>query len=908
MGRNKVFFKMTYRQMKESKVRTLVTIIGIILSAALITAIATFVSSLQNSMLEYKISEQGNWHGVIRGVANEETVKEISTSKEIKKSFFAHNLGYTKIAEPEEKSGLSYLNVMAVENDFMENMPIVITSGRMAENSGEIVLCRELFRNQESQSYQLGDTIVIPLGVRKTANGGILSQANCKIINQQTNNEILEVLTQERTLQYTIVGFCEKPSYIDYHDYQAFAYPAFTKYDENSGTEYSTDIYFRMKNANDVHTFVSKYAEGNVTETNEYVLPLLGTSKYSSYYSFVYALATIVIVLVMGGSVLLIFNSFAISINERTRQFGLLSSIGATKAQLRSSVLYEVFLVSIVGIPAGVFTGIIGIWVTLFCIRGSLKNIAASVISLGEMRLHVSGMAIIIAAAASLITVLISAFIPMIRISRLSAVQAIRQNADIKLSRRKVKCSRLFIKLFGFEGMIGRKNFKRSRKKYRTTVVSLFVSIVLFISASALGHYLIASIEGVYRMGDYDISYRLSVTEEADQELAVLTQLKESKYVTKAGTARVESYTQIVKDSYYTQEYLDYIKKNERAEEEDYLGNTVRFAKVYGVEDDIYKEYLQKNGLSVDQYMDIENPSFLIYSNCRVMDSQTGKSQDIMVYKPGTMQLSLYQTDWKKYDQVFTELQQENQNSEDSERQGEISRQAEEASKIYYTWNAEVTDCVPFTVEMASLENYDYILCSKSMLDKLEIGQEEVHLLTFFKTTDHAAATEEMQKILKENNMNYQYALTDEAMEYESRRSMIFVVKVFSYGFFVMMSLIAMANVFNTISTNMMLRRREFAMLKSVGLTGHSFNKMLYYECIMYGSKALVLGIPVSLAVVWWVYHSVNDLWVMGFELPWAAIIISVISVYFIVFVTMIYSKKKIQKLNLIACIKEENI
>lgn len=844
MGRNKVFFKMTYRQMKEAKVRTLVTIIGIILSAALITAIATFVSSLQNSMLEYKIGEQGNWHGVIRGVAKEETVKEISTSKEIKKSFFAHNLGYTTIAELEEKSNMSYMNIMAVGNDFMENMPIVITSGRMAENSSEIVLCGELFRSQESQSYQLGDTIAIPL-----------------------------VLTQERTVQYTIVGFCETPPYINY---ERFAYPAFTGYDQNSGTEYSTDIYFRMKTVNDVYSFVKKYAGENVTETNESLLRLLGTSRYSSYYSFVYALATIVIVLVMGGSVLLIFNSFAISMNERTRQFGLLSSIGATKAQLRASVLYEVFLVSIIGIPAGVITGILGIWVTLLCIRGSLKNIAASVISLGEMRLHVSGMAVIVAAAASLLTVFLSAFIPMIRISRLSAIQAIRQNADIKLSRRKVKCSKLFMKLFGFEGMIGRKNFKRSRKKYRTTVVSLFVSIVLFISASALGHYLIASIEGVYRMGDYDICYRLSVTEEADQELAVLAQLKESKYVTKAGTARVENCTQIVNDSYYTQEYLDYKTKNEIAQGEDLSGNPVRFVRVYGVEDEIYKEYLQKNGLSVDQYMDIENPSFLIYSNLRVMDSQTGKSQDIMVYKPGTMQLSLYQT--------------------------------QEASKIYYTWNAEVTDCVPFTVEMVSLENYDYILCSKSMLDKLEIGNEVIHLKTFFKTTDHTAATEEMQKILKENNMNYQYALTDEAMEYESRRSMIFVVKVFSYGFFVMMSLIAMANVFNTISTNMMLRRREFAMLKSVGLTGHSFNKMLYYECIMYGSKALVLGIPVSLAVVWWVYHSVNDLWVMGFELPWAAIIISVISVYFIVFVTMIYSKKKIQKLNLIACIKEENI
>ena len=833
MGKNKIFFKMTCRQMKKNKVRTIVTIAGIILSVALITAISTFVSSLQNSMLEFKISENGSWHAVIKEVDSDERVKELIQKKEITDYCFAYNLGSTAVLQTESMKDIC-LKTYALDSKFVQNMPVSITSGRMAENSGEIVIDGSIINLYEELGYKLGDTIELS------------------------------------GKSYIIVGFCENPSYIDTENNEWFA---FTAYDENAETEFGTDIYFTVKNANDIYDFLEKVRGEYETATNEGVLRLMGTSRYTSYYSFVYGLAVIVIVLVIGGSVLLIYNSFAISMNERSRQFGLLSSIGATKRQLRASIFYEAGIVSAVGIPLGIIIGIAGIGITLFCIRENMQNIAASVVSLGEMKLHVSAAAVLVAVAASLITIFLSAFIPMLKISRISAVDAIRQNTDIKLTKRKVKSSKLFLRVFGFEGMLGKKNFKRSRSKYRTTVISLFVSIVMFISASALGQYLITSIEGIYNVADYDIVYTTTLS---DKKTQVIDEMKNVSYVTETGQSQMTYYLFEPDKACYSNEYIA-DKSAELGESEFYDSEEIRMVRIFGIQDDIYKEYLESNNLSVDEYMNIDNPKYLLYSNYRTMDLKTGKTKVIPVYKQQGMDMALYRTNGEKYNSIGISI-------------------------------AGTVEKLPYTVDVSYQYEDDIILCSQSMMNTLDIEKEYITLYTFFKTTDNSAAEEEMKRILKENNMNYQYNLKNVATEYESGKSMIFVIKVFSYGFFIMMSLIAMANVFNTISTNMLLRRREFAMLKSVGLTDKSFNKMLYYECFLYGSKSLLLGIPVSLLFVWWIYSKISDLWVMGFQIPYMAILICVISVYSIVFITMVYSKKKIQELNLIACIKEENI
>ena len=136
---------------------------------------------------------------------------------------------------------------------------------------------------------------------------------------------------------------------------------------------------------------------------------------------------------------------------------------------------------------------------------------------------------------------------------------------------------------------------------------------------------------------------------------------------------------------------------------------------------------------------------------------------------------------------------------------------------------------------------------------------------------------------------------------------MVTIINVFSYGFIILISLISLANVFNTVSTGILLRRREFAMLKSVGMTEGGFNRMLSYECILYGVKSLMYGIPVSFAVTWLIYKSVMGGYDTTFHLPWTAVFIAVCSVFLVVFSTMLYALSKVKKDNLIDALKNEN-
>ena len=471
----------------------------------------------------------------------------------------------------------------------------------------------------------------------------------------------------------------------------------------------------------------------------------------------------------------------------------------------------------------------------------------------------------------------------------MSAIEAIRQNGDIQLSRRKVRCSKIFRKLFGVEGVISRKNFKRSGKRYRTTIFSLFVSIVMFVSASAFGKYLVLMVEENYKLGEYDVYYRSGSLEDIEKEEPVIEKLKQVQGVKESSTtlsAGLFWYKADENSAYLTEEYKTEQKKSENASVSYNDGKTLMF--VYGIADDLYERYLQQNGLSKDTYMNTENPVYLLYTNRRVTDTKTGKRKDYPVFA----------------NQAFTLKACFYPETEDGNEQEE-----KQVADIDFNIGGTV-DKLPYAVQTDLRYQNDIVLCSRTMAEKLtqKMQYRQGGLITYFKTTDHMAVYEQMQKILKDNGQYFRYSLVDEAMEYESYRSIIYVVKVFSYGFLVLMSLIAMANVFNTISTNMMLRRREFAMLKSIGMTEQGFGKMLYFECLMYGSKALLYGIPVSVLISVWIAKTINNVQVLVLDIPWMAILISVLSVYFIVFVTMIYSKKKLQKLNLIGCIKEENI
>ncbi len=260
-----------------------------------------------------------------------------------------------------------------------------------------------------------------------------------------------------------------------------------------------------MNHGRDIYDFIKNNEIGGRTHSD--VLLLSGVSKYDSFYSVFFGLAAIIIGLIMFGSIMLIYNAFSISVAERTKQFGLLSSIGATKKQLKKMVRFEALALGIIGIPIGIIVGIAGMWITFLAI-GS-RFVAFSNNSYTEpLRVCISPVAILAACIIAFITISVSAWIPSKRATKISAVEAIRQNSDIT-QKKYIKTPKLIAKIFGLPGILAHKYFKRSKKKYRATIISLFMSIVLFISAYSFTAYLVNAVKETHDTMGMDYTYSM---------------------------------------------------------------------------------------------------------------------------------------------------------------------------------------------------------------------------------------------------------------------------------------------------------------------------------------------------------------------------------------------------------------
>ena len=372
---------------------------------------------------------------------------------------------------------------MSMDPDLPELVSIRLAGGRLPEKAGEILLPEHLLSNGNVR-YVLGDTVTVDLG-RRTVDGHQLTAHNPYV-----EGETLED-TKSRT--YTVVGFYRR---LD-TEVEPFSCPGYTAL--TCGEQgYQTDEFFRVAHPSRFYSYMEGNAEkypGLAWYSNSTLLNYYGATRILSVNRLLYDFAAILLLMISFGSVSLIYNSFSISVAERTRQFGILKSIGATRKQIRDSVLYEALVLCAVGIPLGLLVGCLGIGVTLYCLRGSFGFLPGGESGGAvEMRFVLNLWAVLAAAGIGLITAVISAWIPARRAVRLSPIEAIRQTQDVKIRSREVKTSPLTGKLFGFSGMLAAKNFKRDRKRYRSTVVGLFLSVTLFISASSFCAYLTGAV------------------------------------------------------------------------------------------------------------------------------------------------------------------------------------------------------------------------------------------------------------------------------------------------------------------------------------------------------------------------------------------------------------------------------
>ena len=855
--------RLTLKNLRLNKKRTLVTIIGIILSTALITGVATLVSSFRSTIIEYEKQDSGDYHYVFYNVPVDD-LKYIKNNRNVEDVYLNEDLGYS-LLDGSKNEDKPYLYLKAYSKGSIEKLGIELKEGRLPENDNEVVISSHI-KSNGGVEYKIGDELDLKLGER-ISDGESLDQGMA--LDEEKSESF--VLRNEKN--YKIVGIIERPNF-DIEPYTAPGYTVLTIINENE-IKGSLNLYVRYKDVKkhlattaqiigideQVLKRISDSSNGMISKSDT---EIFGNAKYvfsendslirwenlefkEATRNVLYTVSAIVIVIIIVTSVFCIRNSFEISITEKTRQYGMLASVGATSKQIRKNVLYEGLILGLIGVPVGILSGLIAIFVLLKVISHILKSFLGF-----EFIFTTNLSAIAISILLAGITIYLSAKKSEKKASKISPIEAIRNTDDIKIKAKKLRTPRIIKSLFGVGGDISYKNLKRNRKKYRTTVISIIVSVSIFIAMSAFIEYAFGTTSVYYK--DYD--YNLIVngrTSEINQLLEIAKNDTVKKYSINrdlvaevAGRELRNHYTSEKKNA---DESLGMINSND---EKDY-------ANLVAVGKDEYMRFLSKNGLKYD---DVKDKVILNDSAKTYIDSKKAYS----MYR-------IY--DYKKGDHISASIDGKSTDLE----------------------IAAIVDSVP----MGPYYSNGMFIVSDDFFDKYK-SKEDMSVSLYMDSSN----PNELEEIVRKSNIG-SYVENIETIAKE-QNAMMLAISIFLYGFIAVISLIGVTNIFNTITTNMELRQKEFANLKSIGMTKKEFNRMIRLESVLYGSKALVIGIPIGVGLSYLLFKAFGISYEMTYELPFKAIGISIVVVAILIWVIMRFSLKKINKQNIIETIRKDNI
>lgn len=875
-----VLQRLTFRTLKLNRKRTIVTIIGIILASALITAVANVAESLRASMIEYEREQNGDFHYMFGGVAQENR-QIFENNRAIQKLGYIQNLGYAPLKDSKLKSH-PYLYITAMDENGMNAASIELLEGRMPESPGEIAV--SIYANKHAGAgLEIGDTLNLTLG-RRERDGEILGQNNNFI-------EGMESFIEEATQEYTVVGFIDRPIFqLEYST--SPGYTCITYFDPLTN-EGPVDIYatYTKEGLRDrirvtagllgvsVELYEKHFMNRTEEENEAYyriasnVERNAGLIRMEEFHfsegtmNMLYSMSALALLIIMATSVFCIHNSFTISLTEKMKLYGMLSSVGTTKKQMRRLVYQEGLLLGIVGIPLGILSGTLATYLVIQ-ISSTLLVYALDI----PLVFVISIPSMVLGAVLSAITIYLSAGQSARRASKVSPITAIRGNEMIteKDGRKrrgaspKAHKASFFVKvisrIFGIGGVIAYKNLRRARVKYRTTVVAIVVSVAVYISMSVLLDLGFVAAGAYYEEQSYNLTVRLSQGDTYNEEVFKKAQeILQMEGVEKAEIGRITFDLEIpAEEISYNNKYKKDFPWSVAKE-----GEVEKLA-IVSIGDEAFYEYCRELRLSAE---DMNGKAVLIsdYTTTVTEDSDRITYKGMMYdYQPGD---------------VITGTCREEQ------LQFEI---------------ASHTDKRPMR-----LEKYGggFLVVSDSWM---EAHKELIYpTIVVPMICDDAFVVE---NAIEESMGDFAYHITNYEEEYRSSQSLFILISIFLYGFIIVITLIGVTNIFNTITTNMELRSREFAMLKSVGMTRKEFGRMVRLENVFYGMKSLSIGIPLGCLLSYGFYQAMGLSIEMAYRFPWKSILISIAVVALLLAVIMRYSMGKINRKNIIETILNENI
>lgn len=866
--------KLTIRQLKLNKKRTLITIIGVILSVAMITAVATLGISYLDLMKRQVITNDGEWH-VLYSNVNKKNINSLKSNSNTDSMILSKEIGYSYLKDSKNKRK-PYLCLKAYNSEGFNKFPVKLTEGRFPNNSNEIVIPKSII-NDAKVNYRISDTLNIGIGKRvfKESKNTNISLTQDDPLSSDSDN-VEEFLTTEFSKSYKIVGIIEP---YRFEPTSAPGYTVFTYLDENELiSEDKVNVSIILKNVNNKLFDEAKSiaSDNNIEKVsfNTTLLRYYGVIRDDLLKKMLVSLSTIIMIIIMIGSISLIHNAFSISVSERSRYLGMLSSIGATKTQKRNSVFFEGLLIGVISIPLGIVFGLGGIGITFIFINSLIQG------ALGiteKFKLVISPLSIFIALIVSLITLFISTYRPARLASKQSAIDAIRQTSDFKISKKEVKTSILTSKLFGIEGDLALRNIKRNRSRYKSIVFSLIISLILFLSVTSFTDSLKKSVAMTLEGVNFDLQMSLNIKDEN-----IKTQLinNVSNLNNISQSIRVDT---IDAKTLFNEESLgDHLRQSNSLELED--GKYPYYIKINALDDNALKSYSKEVGVDYNKLKNTKNPAVIAIDTVTLFNYENDKYVEVKAIKTKIgekMDLTYYNFDTEK-NEPLTQIN-----------------------------IAAITDKVPTGIQNNIGNNTFNIVVSKEVFNKIKMSMKnfipEHDTNIFMISPDPASLQLDLEKLVEPQIKN-QVSIYNVYKERQKEEQLILLISIFVYGFIALITSISIANIFNTISTSIALRRTEFAMLKSVGMTPKSFNKMINYESIFYGIKSLSYGLPISFIIMYLIHTSTLTKFDFKFTIPYKTVLIAIMAIFIIVISAMLYSSSKVKQENIIDTLKKDFI
>lgn len=913
-----------------------------------------------------------------------------------------------------------------------------------------------------NEPIQLGSTIYLTLGTRtqlEDATDGLTDSSilpNDPIVYESDNGTIAEYLSNlQPTRAFIVVGFYDTSSWHNSAGSLAFTAPAHRSINEDtsanttSGTSTASTATTTLSNAPLTPLAITAFSSTNLnsysdltayslmfsggkpaadessfeaaaiapeqtglsTQIHDSLVRYQGMVDNRAIWSTIGSMVVILVSVVIVASISLIYNAFAISVSERTRQFGLLASLGASRRQLRRTVYIEAGILALIGIPLGLILGLMGTHVVFQLVGEGI----AIILGTETQSIIVSPTILGFTALLTLITIAISAFVPAVRASHVSAVDAIRQTQDIKPSRRErrrqhrilrhtakvngmteqavfaISCKQntspydttsfetrialakprrvdiIRLKLEGVSGWLAHRSLTRATSKGRVAVISLAVSVALLVISGTFGSYMEVT-TGVIQQSSADLMVSAPTGRPNTSSVTDYVQGVNSAYAKLCASDGVEGMGFVTQFSAYAMEPQSMLNDLTNTESPYYIDtkeNVYQNVNLTFLDETAWKAYLKQLGITnTAAYTDPAHPKAI------ALNSQLGRSnssylirepfastgtmtlftevahRDNMTflgidYLPGTISSDSI-TNAPKQGKVGAQYQTFDENGiadktvveplETSIQRTynlEVGMLAEEAPEVdaAAVKNEQLTIYLPLSalptlaegVNTMISDEYENSIAKPFSLQNTNGYDIYDQLVLFFFTADSPSVAEsKLQSTINQGLGNYVSSDTSggsdanvvnyaEAM-YQTRM-MLVTVQTFTMCFAIICGLIAVANVFNTLSTSIILRRREFAMLKSVGMDNRMFYRMIARECASYAVRGLVIGLLLAAGVSFLLYQAMG----LSFEgidymLPLLWIGIAIVSVFVVLIVSVIYALMHCRTSSVVQALREDII